>query len=142
MDIHSKETRSYNMSHIRNKDTKPETKVRKYLFSKGLRYRKNDPHYPGHPDIVLPKYNTIIFINGCFWHMHVNCRDFSMPQTNTDFWKKKLERNKQRDEEVISELKNLGWNVIIVWQCEIKGNLFESRMEVLIKQIKSGTTYL
>lgn len=136
MDVHSKETRSYNMSHIRSKDTKPETKVRKYLFSKGLRYRKNDSRYPGRPDIVLPKYNTVIFVNGCFWHMHIGCRDFSMPRTNTDFWKKKLEKNKQRDEEVVSKLSDLGWNVITVWQCEIKGALFESRMETLIEQIK------
>lgn len=90
MDVHSKKTRSYNMSHVRSKDTGPEIMVRKYLFSKGFRYRKNDKRYPGSPDIVLPKYKTVIFVNGCFWHMHIGCRDFSMPKSNESFWKKSL----------------------------------------------------
>ena len=140
MDIHSKETRSYNMSHIRNKDTKPETRVRKYLFSKGFRYRKNDPRYPGHPDIVLPKYKTMIFVNGCFWHMHKDCPNASIPKTNAVFWKEKLEQNRQRDERVTSQLNDLGWKVYVIWQCEIKGSKFEPRMEALIREINEDTT--
>lgn len=85
MDVHSKETRSYNMSRIRSTNTKPEEIVRKYLFSKGFRYRKNDKRYPGKPDIVLPKYKTIVFVNGCFWHGHTGCRYFVIPKTNTEF---------------------------------------------------------
>lgn len=138
MDVHSKETRSYNMSNIRSKDTKPEAAVRKFLFSRGYRYRKNDSRYPGHPDIVLPKYKTVVFVNGCFWHMHSGCSGFSMPKTNTDFWRAKLERNKKRDEEVISQLELLGWKVIVIWQCEIKGALFEPRMKLLVEQINSA----
>lgn len=137
MDVHSKKTRSYNMSHVRSKDTGPEIMVRKYLFSKGFRYRKNDKRYPGSPDIVLPKYKTVIFVNGCFWHMHIGCRDFSMPKSNKSFWEKKLECNRIRDEENIKKLKNLGWNVIVVWQCEIKGNLFESRMKKLTEELQA-----
>ena len=97
-DNHSKEVRSYNMSRIRSKDTKPEEVVRKYLFSKGLRYRKNDKRYPGCPDIVLPKYKTVIFINGCFWHMHDNCSGFVMPKSNLEYWIPKLTRNKKRED--------------------------------------------
>lgn len=138
MDVHSKEVRSYNMSQIKSKNTKPEIKIRKFLFSHGFRYRKNDKRYPGHPDIVLPKYHTVIFVNGCFWHMHDDCRDFSLPKTNTYFWKEKLENNKRRDSLVYEELKNMGWKVIVIWQCEIKNKLFESRMNQLMKQIKES----
>lgn len=91
MDNHTKEQRHYNMSKIRSKDTTPEEKVRKYLFSQGFRYRKNDKRYPGHPDIVLPKYKTAIFVNGCFWHMH-GCKEFVLPKSNLDYWIPKLER--------------------------------------------------
>ena len=138
MDVHSKEVRSYNMSQIKSENTKPEIKIRKFLFSHGFRYRKNDKRYPGHPDIVLPKYHTVIFVNGCFWHMHDDCRDFSLPKTNTYFWKEKLENNKRRDSLVYEELKNMGWKVIVIWQCEIKNKLFESRMNQLMKQIKES----
>ena len=89
MDVHDKQTRSYNMSQIRGKNTKPEEIVRKYLFSQGFRYRKNDKRYPGTPDIVLPKYNTVIFVNGCFWHHHEGCKYFVWPKDNADFWKEK-----------------------------------------------------
>lgn len=138
MDVHSRETRSYNMSKIRSQDTKPEIKVRKYLFSKGFRFRKNDKRYPGKPDIVLPKYNTVIFINGCFWHMHIDCSDFSLPKTNTDFWQKKLENNKRRDEKVVQQLYDMNWNVIILWQCELKGDIFNITMEKLDKTLKEN----
>lgn len=140
MDVHAKDVRSYNMSRIRSKDTKPEVRVRKYLFSKGYRYRKNDSRYPGRPDIVLPKYHIIILVNGCFWHLHSGCRYASIPKTNADFWTKKLERNKRRDEEIMSQLNELGWKVLVVWQCEINGSRFVPRMEALIKQINGDTT--
>ena len=135
LDVHSKEMRSYNMSQIRSKDTKPEVKVRKYLFSHGFRYRKNDKRYPGHPDIVLPKYHTIIFINGCFWHMHIGCKDFSIPKSNTEFWSEKLKRNYEHDQEVYQQLRNLGWNIIVLWQCELKNSTFENRMKQLTDEI-------
>ena len=138
MDVHSKEIRSYNMSKIRSENTKPEIKVRKHLFSKGFRYRKNDKRYPGKPDIVLPKYNTMVFINGCFWHMHIGCSDFSLPKTNTDFWKKKLENNKRRDENVVQQLQKMNWNVIVLWQCELKGENFDNTMEKLVKSLREN----
>lgn len=96
-DIKSKDARSYNMSRIRGKNTKPEEIVRKYLFSRGFRYRKNDKHLPGTPDIVLPKYKTAIFINGCFWHGHEGCKYFIWPQNNAEFWHNKISTNKARD---------------------------------------------
>ena len=123
------------MSRIRSTDTKPEIAVRQFLFSKGFRFRKNDRRYPGHPDIVLPKYRTIIFINGCFWHAHEGCSDFSFPKSNTDFWKKKLLQNRKRDAKIYRELTNLGWKVIVIWQCELKKSLFQERMNNLTEQI-------
>ena len=120
MDVHDKKTRSYNMSMIKGKDTKPEELVRKYLFSKGYRYRKNDKRLPGTPDIVLPKYRTVIFVNGCFWHGHEGCRYFIVPKTNTEFWVNKINTNTRRDSHNQETLKDLGWNVIVVWECELK----------------------
>ena len=120
MDVHDKKTRSYNMSRIKGKNTKPEEIVRKYLFSKGFRYRKNDKRLPGTPDIVLPKYKTVIFVNGCFWHGHKDCRYFVVPKTNTDFWLNKINTNIERDKHKQEALKELGWNVIVVWECELK----------------------
>lgn len=120
MDVHDKKTRSYNMSRIKGKNTKPEEIVRKYLFSKGFRYRKNDKRLPGTPDIVLPKYKTAIFVNGCFWHGHKKCRYFVIPKTNTDFWLNKINTNIERDKRKQEALKELGWNVIVVWECELK----------------------
>lgn len=117
MDVHSKEIRSYNMSMIKGKNTKPEEMVRKFLFSKGLRYRKNVKTLPGKPDIVLPKYHTIILVNGCFWHGHENCKYFVMPKTNTDFWNEKIMSNINRDNKIRQQLSDLGWNVIVVWEC-------------------------
>lgn len=133
MDVHSKETRSYNMSRIKNKNTKPEELVRKFLFSKGLRYRKNDKRLPGHPDIVLPKYKTVIFVNGCFWHGHKGCKYFVWPKSNEEFWKQKIGSNIERDEKNISALKQLGWNVLSIWECELKNNQKETLNNVLIK---------
>lgn len=97
MDVHDQKTRSYNMSRVKGKDTKPEEIVRKYLFSQGFRYRKNDKRLPGKPDIVLPKYKTVIFVNGCFWHKHEGCKYFVWPKSNSEFWKEKIESNIVRD---------------------------------------------
>jgi DNA mismatch endonuclease (patch repair protein) len=118
-DIYSKSKRSDIMSKISGKETKPEILVRKFLFSKGFRFRKNVKELPGKPDIVLPKYKTIIFVHGCFWHGH-SCDRGVLPKTNHEFWHEKIGKNIERDNRNIFELKEKGWNVIIVWQCEIK----------------------
>ena len=129
MDVHDKKTRSYNMSRIKWKNTKPEEIVRKYLFSKGFRYRKNDKRLPGTPDIVLPKYKTVIFVNGCFWHGHECCKYFVWPKDNADFWKKKIEDNISRDKNVIEMLKRQNWAVIVVWECELKKQTLSSTLQ-------------
>lgn len=129
--------RSENMSRIRSTDTKPEEIVRKYLFSQGFRYRKNDRRYPGKPDIVLPKFHTIIFVNGCFWHMH-GCSRSRLPRSNQDYWKPKIERNIERDAENKQKLEAAGWKVIVVWECELKKSLVDERLSLLCKEIKSN----
>lgn len=138
MDVHSKETRSYNMSRIKSSNTKPEEIVRKYLFSQGFRYRKNDKRLPGTPDIVLPKYKTVIFVNGCFWHGHEGCRYFVVPKTNTEFWVNKIETNKQRDSRKINDLRALGWKVIIVWECQLKKAVIETNLKFLKTELNSN----
>lgn len=134
-DVYSKETRSYCMSQIHSKDTKMEILVRKYLFSCGLRYRKNDKRYPGCPDMIFPKYKTIVFLNSCFWHSHENCPGFIMPKSRLEYWKPKLERNKQRDAEHITELQDNGWRVITVWECELKKAVRNERLSRLYDEI-------
>ncbi|MBQ9513861.1 MAG: DNA mismatch endonuclease Vsr [Clostridia bacterium] len=136
MDVHDKETRSYNMSRIKGKKTKPEELVAKYLFAHGFRYRRNVKSLPGTPDIVLKKYKTVIFVNGCFWHMHAGCKYFVWPENNADFWEKKLLANKKRDEEKIKQLELLGWRVITVWECELKPHILESSLETLFKKLE------
>ena len=138
-DNHSKEVRSYNMSRIHSKNTKPEELVRKYLFSKGFRYRKNVRTLPGCPDIVLPKYKTVIFVNGCFWHKH-DCPRFVWPSTNREYWEPKILRNVERDKENCALLKSQGWNVITVWECELKKNSIADTLFQLSKAIK-GTVF-
>lgn len=128
--------RSENMSRIRSTNTKPEEIVRKYLFSHGFRYRKNDKRYPGKPDIVLPKYRTIIFVNGCFWHMH-GCSRSRLPRSNQEYWKPKIERNIQRDAENQRKLETDGWKVIVVWECELKKRIAEERLSRLCEEIKA-----
>lgn len=136
-DVLTKEQRHLNMSHIRGKDTRPEEIVRKYLFSKGYRYRKNDSRYPGKPDIVLPKYHTVIFVHGCFWHRHPRCRYATTPSTNREFWQKKFDRNTARDKNVQNQLKADGWNVIIVWECELSRKTDrEERLQRLEREIR------
>ena len=134
-DNHSPQVRSYNMSRIRSKGTKPEEMVRKYLFSCGLRYRKNDKRYPGKPDMVFPKYKTAVFVHGCFWHCHERCSDFVMPKSRIDYWQEKLERNKQRDLEHISALEANGWRVLVVWECELRKSLRDKRLLRLFEEI-------
>ena len=119
-DVMTPEQRSRCMAAIKGKDTKPELIVRKYLFSRGLRFRVQVRKLPGNPDIVLPKYKTVIFVNGCFWHGHEGCRYFRLPKSNIEFWKEKIKRNVARDFRNEAELKALGWRVIRVWECEIK----------------------
>ena len=111
------------MAAIRAKNTKPEIIVRKYLFSKGFRYRLYHKRLPGHPDLVMRKYRTCIFVNGCFWHGHDNCKAFKMPKTNTEFWKNKIERNKTRDKEGLMQLSKMGWHTIVVWECQLKPSI-------------------
>lgn len=123
------------MSHIPSKNTKPEETVRKYLFRKGFRYRKNVNSLPGKPDIVLSKYRTAIFVNGCFWHAHKGCRWFVPPKSNINFWKKKFEYNRRRDLKNYDLLKQMGWKVIIVWECEIRHGDAASRLEQLLGEI-------
>jgi DNA mismatch endonuclease (patch repair protein) len=125
------------MSKIRGKETKPETLVRKFLFSKGFRYRINDKRYPGKPDIVLPKYHTAIFVHGCFWHGHENCKAAALPKTNRSFWESKIRRNVDRDQKNIELLEKDDWNVIVVWNCQIKTKKNrEQRLDLLVKEIK------
>lgn len=129
------EERSRNMSHIRSTDTKPEEIVRKYLFRRGFRYRKNDKRYPGKPDIVLPRYHAIVFVNGCFWHMH-GCSRSRFPKSHQDYWKPKIERNVQRDLENKQKLEADGWKVIVVWECELKKRIAEERLAQLCDEIR------
>lgn len=137
-DSHTKEVRSRNMSHIRSTNTKPEEKVRKYLFSKGFRYRKNVRSLPGCPDIVLSKYKTVIFVNGCFWHKH-DCPRFVWPSSNEDYWRAKISGNVRRDIKNHAELEMLGWKVLVVWECQLKRKNFESTMEDLLLCIQGDT---
>lgn len=133
-DNHTKESRHLNMSHIRSKDTKPEELVRKYLFSNGFRYRKNVRSLPGCPDIVLHKYKTIVFVNGCFWHKH-DCSRFVWPSTNMVYWRNKIKKNIERDKFNKEKLVQMGWKVLIIWECELKKDVFESNMKVLVNKI-------
>lgn len=135
-DNHTKEIRSMNMSHIRSTNSKPEEIMRKYLFSKGFRYRKNVKKLPGCPDIVLPKYKTAIFVNGCFWHKH-DCPRFVWPSSNQDYWRPKILRNVERDQLMRQELEALGWKVIVVWECELKKKVRDTRLAELEAEIRN-----
>ena len=135
-DNHTKEIRSMNMSHIRSTNTKPEEIVRKHLFSKGFRYRKNVKKLPGCPDIVLPKYRTVIFVNGCFWHKH-DCPRFVWPSSNQEYWRPKILRNVERDLLSRQEFEAMGWKVIVVWECELKKKVRDARLAELEAEIKN-----
>lgn len=131
MDRLTKEQRHRCMSAIRGKNTKPEIVVRKFLFGRGFRYRLNYPRLPGLPDIVLRKYRTAIFVNGCFWHGHDNCKYYRLPKTNVDFWRKKVERNKKRDIEEQRQLASMGWHCITIWECQLKPKIRRQTLESL-----------
>jgi DNA mismatch endonuclease, patch repair protein len=134
-DVHDKQTRSYNMSRIKGKNTKPEMLVRRFLFSQGLRYRVHVKNLPGNPDIVLPKYKTVIFINGCFWHGHEGCKYFVLPKTRTEWWVEKITGTQKRDSEAEDKLKLRGWDVIRIWECELKPACISKTLEKLGTQI-------
>jgi len=132
MDVLTAEQRHRNMSAIRSRNTKPEILVRRYLWDRGFRYRLNSAKLPGHPDIVLRKYRTCIFINGCFWHGHENCRLFRLPLTNREFWQEKITRNRERDKDVLHRLAETGWHCIVVWECELRRDRREKTLESLV----------
>lgn len=131
----TEEHRSWNMSRIHSRDTKIEVLVRRYLFSKGYRFRKNDKRYPGRPDVVLPKYRTVIFVNGCFWHQHKGCKMATLPKTRTEFWFNKLNGNVINDDKNTQILRDSGWLVIVIWECELEKD-FETTMTDVIKEIE------
>lgn len=133
-DNHSKEVRSMNMSHIRSKNSKPEERVRKYLFSRGLRYRKNVKQLPGCPDIVLTKYKTVVFVNGCFWHHH-DCGRFVWPSSNVEYWHNKINRNVERDAQNTALLCEQGWQVLTIWECQLKKKVAEENLQLLYNKI-------
>lgn len=137
---YEKGTRSYTMSRIRGKDTSPERLVRSYLFARGLRFRKNDKRYPGHPDVVLPKYRTIIFVNGCFWHLHEGCSKARIPKSNVEFWAAKLVRNRARDAEETAALTEMGWRVLTVWECELSAARREETLSALLAAVTEGAS--
>lgn len=126
------------MSNVKYKNTKPEILVRKALFKKGFRYRINVKNLAGHPDIVLKKYKSVVFVNGCFWHGHENCLKATLPKTNPIFWKDKIAGNRHRDEINRIELEEKGWNVIIVWECQLKKDVFDKTIDKLVSDIKSS----
>ncbi len=136
MDSITPEHRSWNMAQIKGKDTKIEVKVRQYLFSKGFRFRKNDKRFPGKPDVVLPKYKTVIFVNGCFWHRHQGCRLATTPKTNIEFWQNKFDKNIENDKKHNQQLIEMGWTPITIWECELKKD-FVKVMEKIVQELKA-----
>ena len=134
-DVHSKAIRSFNMSKIKGKDTKPEMLVRKFLHANGFRYRLHVKDLPGKPDIVLPKYKTVILIHGCFWHMHKECKYFVVPKSRTDWWMEKLNRNVENDLKSVKALKKLGWKIIFIWECSLKTSKIDKTLSSLLRKI-------
>lgn len=131
MDKLTKEQRHRCMAAIKGRNTKPELLVRKFLFACGFRYRMNHPRLPGHPDLVLRKYRTVIFVNGCFWHGHEGCRYYVLPKSNVDYWRSKITRNKERDIEEQRKLASMGWHCITVWECQLKPKVRQQTLESL-----------
>lgn len=134
-DVHTPQQRSFNMSRIKGSNTKPEMLVRKFLHANGFRYRLHVKNLPGKPDIVLPKYKTLIFVHGCFWHGHSNCRYFIIPKTRTEWWTDKINRNKENDTKAIKALKKGGWKIINIWECELKVKNIEKTFDKLTGKI-------
>jgi DNA mismatch endonuclease (patch repair protein) len=139
MDIVNSKKRSEMMSGIRSKNTKPEILIRKGLFNSGYRYRMNDKKVFGKPDIVLKKYNAVIFIHGCFWHGHIGCGNFKIPSTNKQFWEDKIDTNRKRDSEVLNYLRAQGWRICIIWECSIRG---KEQLLLIDKTIKNISDWL
>lgn len=137
-DVHSAEVRSYNMSHIRSKNTKPEILLRKVLFANGFRFRLHDKSLPGKPDIVLKKYCTVIFVHGCFWHGHENCRYHVIPKTRTEWWTNKIQGNQANDIKKKTELGRMGWQVIEVFECELKKEKIDETITGLVTRLKDN----
>lgn len=131
------EQRSERMSRIRSKDTKPELALRSALHGMGFRFRVNARQLPGKPDIVLPKHRTVIFVHGCFWHRHEGCKVASTPKTNTGFWEEKFARNVERDRSTTRKLGQLGWEIMVVWECELKSQpLLRNKAEEIAKRLR------
>lgn len=137
VDVHTREQRSFNMSQIRGENTKPERMLRSRLHKDGFRFRKNAKNLPGSPDIVFPKYKTVVFVHGCFWHRHEGCRFTTTPMTNTEFWEQKFSATVARDKKQVHRLVSLGWKVMTIWECEIKDDLVHSVKRVKA-QLESG----
>lgn len=137
-DVHSPKVRSYNMSRIKGKNTKPEMLVRKFLFSKGFRFRLHSLNLPGKPDIVLAKYKTVIFVNGCFWHGHEGCKYYVVPKTRQEWWLNKINGNKKADLKNISSLMLMGWNTYVIWECDLKPAKQESTLKKLLLNLSSS----
>jgi DNA mismatch endonuclease (patch repair protein) len=134
-DVHTTEQRSFNMSRIKGKDTKPEMLVRKFLHAQGFRYKLHDKTLPGKPDLVLPKYKTVIFIHGCFWHGHDNCKYYKIPQTRTEWWTEKINKNIANDVKAMKLLKKEGWKIITIWECKFKPAILEQALTALVKKL-------
>jgi DNA mismatch endonuclease, patch repair protein len=137
-DVHDKETRSYNMSQIKSKNTKPEMLVRKFLHANGFRYRLHAKNLPGKPDIVLPKYKTVIFVHGCFWHGHERCKYFVVPKTRTEWWLNKINGNIANDLKALRALKKQGWKAINLWECDLKPLYLNKSLSSLQKKLKAS----
>lgn len=134
-DVKKALTRSELMARIRSRDTRPELQVRHFLWASGFRYRLQGKALPGRPDIVLIRYKTVIFVHGCFWHGHAGCKQFKLPQTRTAFWEDKINRNRARDAAAITKLQAMGWQVIVVWECELAGQNGRARLVRLMAEI-------
>lgn len=137
-DVHDIATRSYNMRQIKGRDTKPEIIVRKYLHAHGIRYRLHNKNLPGKPDLTLKKFHTVIFVNGCFWHGHEGCKYFVLPKTRTEWWQDKIEETKKRDNKKMKELKECGWNSVVIWECELKPEKRNASLKNIFFTITKG----
>lgn len=137
-DVHDKETRSYNMSRIKGQNTKPEILVRKFLFSHGYRYKLHDKTLPGKPDIVLPKYKTVIFVHGCFWHGHDGCRYYVVPKSRTEWWLEKINRNITNDIKNRKALTAQKWSIIEIWECDLKKDKIDTTLSQLLTLLQKG----
>ena len=136
-DVHDKETRSYNMSRVKSKDTGPELLVRKFLHANGFRYRLHVKNLPGKPDIVLPKYKTAIFVHGCFWHGHKDCKYFTIPKTRSDWWREKINKNIENDEKAFHALQAAGWKVMEIWGCDLNKKKLENTLSNLLRDLEA-----